>query len=203
MQPKDLHAELVAIRSLMERSSKFISLSGLAGVMSGVYALAGARFAFRILSTHAETGSQAEEVPVIISAMITVAMVVILLSFATSYWLTWRKARKRGEKIWNPVSRNLLVSSGIPFFTGGAFAFMLLINAQYHLIPATLLVFYGLALIAGSHYTFAELRWLGICQILLGLTAVYIPGAGLMLWTLGFGLLHIVYGIIMHFKYER
>ena len=203
MQEKDVYADLASIRTMMERSSKFISLSGLSGVLAGLYALIGARFAARITTNHYEIGSPPENVPVITKALIVVALAVVLLSGITAYWLSARKAKKKGENIWNPVSKRLLVASGIPFLTGGLFVAMLIMRGEYGLIASSFLIFYGLALVAGSQYTYQEVKWLGICEILLGLIALAIPGNGLLLWTIGFSLLHIVYGIFMHVKYER
>src|SRR5688500_16496776 len=131
MQEKDVYEELSSIRAMMERSSKFISLSGLAGIMAGVYALIGARFAFRIITNHAEIGSPQENVPVIIRALIVVALAVLVLATVTSFWLTMRKAKKRNENVWNPVSRRLLVATSIPFITGGLFILILLLREEY------------------------------------------------------------------------
>jgi len=202
MEEKDIYAELSSIRNLMERSSKFISLSGLAGVMAGFYAMAGAWFAARITLNHEDMGSPPDDVPVIKLAMIVVAFVILLLSMATSYFLTWRKAKKKNENVWNPVSKRLLVASGVPFLTGGIFVGALLLKEEYKMIPAAFLIFYGLALYAGSQFTYKEIRWLGIVEIVLGLCSMYF-GNGLIFWAFGFGILHIVYGIYMHFKYER
>ena len=66
-----------------------------------------------------------------------------------------------------------------------------------------MLIFYGLALINSSKYTFFEIRYLGIAEIVLGLIASVFVSSGLILWAAGFGLLHIIYGIIMYYKYER
>lgn len=206
MQEKDVYEELHSIRSLMERSSKFISLSGLAGIMAGIYALIGARFAIRIITNHAEIGSPPENVPVIIRALIVVGLGVFILATITSFWLTMRKAKKRNENVWNPVSRRLLEATSIPFITGGLCVLVLLLREEYTPIPAVCLIFYGLGLVAGSHFTFQEIKWLGLAEIVLGLLALLYHGKGLeglLLWTLGFGLMHILYGIIMHFKYER
>jgi len=203
MEEKDVYAELSSIRNLMERSSKFISLSGLAGILAGVYALAGAWFAARILSNHDDMGFPPEDVPVIVRAMVVVALAILVLSIVTSYWLSMRKAKKRNENVWNPVSKRLLVASGIPFITGGLFIAALLLKGEYTLIAASCLIFYGLALVAGSQYTYQEVKWLGLGEILLGLLAVFVPNQHLIFWTIGFSLLHILYGILMHFKYER
>ena len=40
--------DIAEMRSMMERSSKFLSLSGLAGIMAGIYALSGAYIAYKV-----------------------------------------------------------------------------------------------------------------------------------------------------------
>jgi len=202
MEGKDAYAELSSIRDLMERSSKFISLSGLTGIAAGLYALAGAWFAARVILNHTDNGSLPEEVPAMIRGLVIVALAVLVLSIVTSYWLTRRKAKRKNENVWNPVSRRLLVASGIPFLTGGLFIVVLLLRGEYVLIPGACLLFYGLALVAASQFTYHEVRWLGVVEILLGLSSSFF-GNGLIFWTIGFSFLHIVYGIYMHFKYER
>jgi len=100
------------------------------------------------------------------------------------------------------TSKALLQAVAGPLVTGGLFSLILIIKGQYGLIASILLLFYGLALLAGSSYTFKEVRWLGVLEILLGLTALLFPGYGLWFWVLGFGLLHIIYGLIVYKKYE-
>src|SRR5687768_11694130 len=204
MEPRDVYAELSSIRDLMERSSKFISLSGLSGILAGIYSLAGAGWTFYILKNHPGviTGEHIISEP-LIRQFSMIALTVLVLSLVTAYWLSMRKAKSRNENVWNPVSRRLLAASGIPFFTGGLFIIILLLRSEFSFVAPACLIFYGLALVAGSEYTFSEVKWLGICEILLGLAALIFPRHGLILWAIGFGLLHIVYGTIMHFKYER
>lgn len=205
MEKKDVFADLYAIRKLMERSSKFISLSGLSGILSGIYALAGARMAMRIIDnqTYVTDGEMQVNQSVVFWPLILMALVVLILSIVTSYWLTMRKAKIRRENAWNPVSRRMLAAIAVPMFTGGLFIGLLLLKGEYSSIASACLVFYGLALVAGSPYTYNEIRWLGLGEILLGLLALYWPMLGLLFWAVGFGLMHIVYGVFMYFKYER
>ncbi len=205
MEEKDVFADLYAIRKLMERSSKFISLSGLSGILSGIYALAGARMAMRIIDnqTYVTDGEMQVNQSVVFWPLILMALVVLILSIVTSYWLTMRKAKIRRENAWNPVSRRMLAAIAVPMFTGGLFIGLLLLKGEYSSIASACLVFYGLALVAGSPYTYNEIRWLGLGEILLGLLALYWPMLGLLFWAVGFGLMHIVYGVFMYFKYER
>lgn len=206
MQEKDIYNELNSIRNLMERSTRFISLSGLSGVMAGIYALIGAFIGYQLVygnsgdldySLHMLNETQ------ILWKLFFVAAAVLFFSLLTCIWLTIRQARKKGEHFWNPVSKRLFFSMLIPLLTGAFFMLILLYQGQYGIIAPASLIFYGLSLISGSQYTFTDVKWLGCCEIILGLLAAMFPGYGIIFWTIGFGLLHILYGSIMHFKYNQ
>lgn len=212
MKEENVYAELSAIRNLMERSAKFISLSGLSGVMAGIYALIGGWMAYRILYGDGsgvytrrpyENGGLYANDPLVWPQLLLIAIAVLVLSLTTGIWLSVRKARKRNEDFWNAGSKRLLVSLAIPLAAGGLFILILLLRGEYGIIAPACLLFYGLSLVSGSQYTFTDVKWLGFCEILLGLLAALIPGYGLIFWVIGFGLLHIVYGLVMHFKYDR
>ncbi len=204
MQEKDIYSELNSIRSLMERSTKFISLSGLSGIMAGIYAILGAALAYKIVYAEAMLKYQGSSLAIeTLWQLIFIAAAVLIFSVVTGIWLTIRQARKKGEKFWNPVSRRLLVNMAIPLVTGGLFALALILQGSYELVIAACLIFYGLALISGSHYTLSDVKWLGVFEIIIGLLAALFPAYGLLFCILGFGLLHILYGSIMHFKYKQ
>jgi len=206
MEDKIIHSELASIRSLMERSSKFLSLSGLSGVMAGIYALIGAFIGYKIV--YEKYGSLVisdsySDDALVYNQLNLIAGVILLLSVLTCLLLSIRQAKKKGENYWNPVSRRLISSMAIPLFTGGLFIIILILKTEYNLIASACLIFYGLSLISASQYTFLDVKWLGFCQIILGLLAAQIPESGLLFWVIGFGLLHIIYGTVMHFKYNR
>jgi hypothetical protein len=206
MQEKDIYSELSSIRNLMERSSKFISLSGLSGVMAGIYALIGSFIGYKLVyNQHGGLQYRSSYInqPEVLWQLALIALLVLVLSLITGILLTIRQARKKGEKFWNPVSKRLLVNMAIPLLTGGLFILILLIRGDYGIIASACLIFYGLALIAASHYTLSDVKWLGFCEIALGLVAALLPGYGIVFWTIGFGILHILYGSIMHFKYNQ
>ena len=205
MKEKDVYTELNSIRNLMERSSKFISLSGLAGVLAGVYALAGAGLGYWLIknTAGASQGQHYMNQPLVFWQLFIIALIVLVFSIVTACGLTIRNANLKKESVWNPVSRRLLTASGVPLVTGGLFIIIMLMRSEYDFIAASCLIFYGLALFSGGHYTFVDIMWLGLCQIFLGLFALMLPDYGLVLWAIGFGVLHIVYGSIMHFKYEK
>ncbi|RZJ80703.1 MAG: hypothetical protein EOO20_25765 [Chryseobacterium sp.] len=206
MEEKDAYAELSSIRQLMERSTKFISLSGLSGVLAGIYAVIGAYLGYRIVygnSTSLDYRDNYVTDPDVLTLLVIIALSVLVLSITTGIFLTIRQAKKKNENFWNPVSRRLVVSMSIPLVTGGILGLIFVLRQQYGIIAPSCLIFYGLALIAASQYTFNDVKWLGFGEIILGLLAAATPGYGLIFWVLGFGFLHILYGSIMHFKYNQ
>ena len=206
MQEKDIYSELSSIRNLMERSTKFISLSGMSGIMAGIYALIGAFVGYKMVYTE-NSGLLYRDVylsnPTIWWPLLLVAGVVLTLSVITGIWLTIKQARKKGETFWNPVSKRLLLNMAIPLVTGGLFILIIIFKGYYHIIASSCLLFYGLALVSASQFTFTDVKWLGFCEITLGLLAALYPGYGIVFWAIGFGVLHILYGAIMHFKYNQ
>lgn len=214
MKNKDIYDDISSIKNIMERSTRFISLSGLSGVMAGIYALIGAGIAYSLIPAHLERRlfDRSSDQPVIGAYqsresltiyLFAIAVIVLLLAVGTGILLTIRKAKSKGQTVWNPSSRALLKNGLLPLLTGGCFVLILLAKHHYGVIAPGCLVFYGLALAAASQYTFGDVRWLGIMEIILGLIALLFPGYGLLFWALGFGVLHILYGTIMYYKYDR
>jgi hypothetical protein len=202
---------LTEIRGLMERSSKFLSLSGLSGVSAGVIALAGAAVVHLRLQTDWFSLINYQRLELYDNAthqqiqqfLLLVGITVLALALISGTYFTVRKARRQGLSIWNTASRRLAWALAVPLITGGLFCLALF---HYQLIwlafPATL-IFYGLALLNGSKYTIRDVESLGYCEVALGLVALFWPGNNLLAWTLGFGVLHIAYGLTMYYKYER
>lgn len=207
MEEKDIHSELSSIRNLMERSTKFISLSGLSGILAGIYALVGAYFGNQIISSsNVYDTSEFKTLYIdseIVQQLFMIAAAVLVVSLATGLWLTIRQAHKKGETPWNPVSRRLIFNMAIPLITGGLFILIMMYNGQFGMTVPISLMFYGLALISGSQFTLSDIKWLGLCEIILGLLSAFFQGYGILFWALGFGVLHIFYGSLMHFKYKQ
>jgi hypothetical protein len=203
--PPTLRDDLSAIRQIMERSVKFLSLTGLSGVLAGLYALAGTAVAYFLLyhpGTPAGDGAIPSDPVTIRNYLVTNALVVLILALITAYLMSLRKARKMNVRLWSPSSKNLLFNMGIPLVTGGLLILIFLLNNEFLLIAPSCLIFYGLALVNASAFTVREIRFLGFLQILLGLTCALYPAYGLWLWAAGFGLLHIIYGLVMHYRYD-
>lgn len=202
---------LTEIRSLMERSAKFLSLSGLSGVSAGLIALAGAAVVYGRLRTDWFSALNYNRLDLydlsdhqhITRFLVTVALVVLVAALLAGTYFTVRKARRQNQPVWNATSRRLVWAMTVPLATGGVFCIaMLYYNLIWLAFPATL-IFYGLALLNGSKYTLRDVESLGYCEIGLGLLSLFWPGYNLLTWALGFGLLHIVYGLAMYYKYER
>jgi len=197
--------DLTEIRSMMERSSRFISLSGLSGVFAGMFALVGAYIAYnRILADNeGEYLNLLENTPLLRFIVID-GIVVLTFSLIFAFYFTARQAKRKGLKLWDNTSRRLLVNMGVPLIAGGFFCLILLQQAP-HLIDSATLVFYGLALINASKYTYDDVKYLGYIEVVLGLACGLLNEwrIGLLFWSLGFGVLHIAYGIVMYKKYER
>jgi hypothetical protein len=201
---------LTEIRSIMERSSRFISLSGLSGVAAGIWALLGAVAAFWYLGATPFEGTipydRISDHPTRldpISFFFLDAALVLILALATGIYFTTRKARRKGLPVWDRLTRRLLVNLFIPLAAGGIFCLALIKHGEADLIASATLIFYGLALLNASKYTLNDIRYLGLMEVGLGLISAFFTGYGLEFWTIGFGILHILYGTAMYFKYER
>ena len=199
--------DLSDIRQMMERSTRFVSLTGWSGIMAGIYALVGAFVAYRMFYSGDEGKfmTQMSEKPEtgVILQLFLLAVIVLALAIGTAMWMSARRAKRRQESIWNPAARRLVVHLSIPLVTGGLFILILVLKGMMGLIAPASLVFYGLALINASKFTFEDVKFLGMAQIVLGLLGTWMTGAGLILWAIGFGIMHIVYGIHMQWRYER
>jgi hypothetical protein len=192
--------DIAQIRNMMERSSKFLSLSGWAGIMAGIYALAGVYLAISLLdfwpdSFYYHTPFDNE--------VALLACAVLLISLVTAVYFSYKKASKLKEKIWNTTTKRLLFHLSIPLVSGGFVVLVLMLNDLHGLLIPFSLIFYGLALYSGSKFTMKEVRILGLCQLALGLLAILFISQSIFFWAVGFGLVHIIYGIYMHIRYEQ
>ena len=205
MESKDYLKDISEIKSMMNKSSRFISLSGLSGILAGIYALIGAFIAHNIIQNFKIEANPLKRFFVIYDAIDTlffIAISVVLLSIVTGIFLTVRKAKKNNARIWDVSSKRLIINFLIPIITGGLFCLVLIDQELYGLIAPATLIFYGLGCINASKYTLGDIRYLGIINVVLGLIATQFVGYGLYFWAFGFGVMHIVYGSLMHFKYD-
>ncbi|TCC99843.1 hypothetical protein [Pedobacter psychroterrae] len=204
-QDEQLNA-LNDIRKMMDRSSRFISLSGLSGVFAGITALVGAYFANQEIVNYVNRDLETAYFDAGIEFnLIKIGLLVLIIALVGGALFTYRQSKKKNLPIWDKTAKNLLINLAIPLATGGLFiAALLYVHSNaYGLIAPSCLLFYGLALVNASKYTYTDIRFLGFCEIILGLIAMFNIGYGLYFWAVGFGILHIIYGTLMYFKYER
>ena len=196
------------IRSMMERSSKFISLSGLTGVFAGIFALAGAAAAYfysaksfgpDFIIDHQLAGLKAD----VLTFYCVDALLVLMLSVGFGIWLSTRKSRKTGQSVLDKTAVRMLVNLGVPLLTGGIFCVALIWHGIIGLVAPAMLIFYGLSLINASKYTIGDTRYLGYLEVVLGLSCCFFIGYGLLFWAVGFGFFHIAYGLFMYYNLEK
>ena len=199
---------LTDIRSMMERSSKFISLNGLTGVFAGIFALVGAAVAYfysakifgpDFIFDNLKAGQKTD----ILTFYSIDALLVLTLSVGFGIWLSKRKSRKTGQSVLDKTAVRMLENLAIPLLTGGIFCIALLWHGIIGLIAPAMLIFYGLSLINASKYTIGDTRYLGYMEVVLGLTCCFFIGYGLLFWAVGFGVFHIAYGIFMYYSIEK
>lgn len=235
MESKKYIEDLSEIRSLMNKSSRFMSLSGLSGILAGIYALIGFFFAYRLLAFQVLPGNiisdtdlpgidverigaysdSSSGLEALLSAfsrgyltgitlnLLVIGIITLIFAILTGALLTWRKAKRINEKIWNSVTKRLVFNFVIPLITGGIFCIVLIQYGIIGLVAPSTLIFYGLALINASKYTLGDIKYLGFANVFIGLVATQCIGYGLFFWALGFGIFHIIYGTMMYFKYDR
>lgn len=200
MTQQDYLKDLTEIKHLMNKSSRFISLSGLSGIMAGIYALIGAAYAYWLVTTSVKGYLILDGR--IFNIVLLDLFLIAFCTVVTAVFLTVRKAKKNGESVFDKTGLRAMLNFLIPLVTGGIYILIILNQQKYGQTGALMLIFYGLALINASKYTLGYIKYLGYTEIGLGLICAFLPGYGFWLWVLGFGVMHIVYGIIMHFKYD-
>jgi hypothetical protein len=201
------------IKRIMERSSRFISLSGWSGISAGICALIGAWLAHTRLSSFVvsgarelgeyERGGNTGGTGDLFFDLLLIAIVTFVAAFISAFFFTYVRSRRNGVPLWDRTVQRLAWNTIMPMVVGGIVILRALQLGYYELVAPGCLIFYGLALVNASKYTLGEVRYLGYGQIILGILNLWIINEGLYFWAAGFGVLHIIYGAMMWWKYER
>ncbi len=195
--------DIVEIKQMMQKSSRFISLSGLSGIMAGVYALARPYLAYSRLYVANEDYSYKVLAEDLVWRLVFIAAGVLILAISTGILITTRKAKAQNLSIWDYQAKRLVLNLLIPLATGGILCLILVYKGIIGIVAPLTLIFYGLALVNASKYSLHDIRTLGVIEIILGLMASFWIGYGLLFWAIGFGFFHIIYGTYMYLKYEK
>jgi hypothetical protein len=191
----DYSDDIKTIKKIMEESSRFLSLSGLSGLLAGILAVLGGIIANSGIKKIGDMSS-------LKLLLFADAFLVLILALAGGFYFSFRNARRKGQQIWSPVSKRLLLNLFIPLIAGGFFVMILYMGNQWSLIVPAMLIFYGLSLINAGKFTYNEVFYLGLAELLTGFLASFFQGFPLLFWILGFGFLHIAYGLIVYRKYK-
>lgn len=206
MNQQDQLNQLREIKNLMELSTRFLSLSGLSGIAAGVFALAGGWFAQFYLNTYFVNQAQQfgfqHAYDTATTVLVAAALVVLLLAIGSGLFFSSKNSKKKNLPFWNNAAKRMLINLSIPLTTGALIAFYAIYAQAPQFIAAITLVFYGLALVNASHNTISDVKFLGIAEIIIGLLALWFPNYGIVLWMIGFGGFHIIYGIFMYRIYD-
>lgn len=210
MTDKNPIEDLKEIRKMMETSSKFLSLSGLSGIFAGATALLGAWLAYNeidrfqdLLPYYYLQGRFAEGEQELAFRLFAIAIGILVVALTGGVFFTWLKAKKQKKQLWTPLSLRLILSLIVPLFFGGLFTLGLYYHGLFEFIAPATLIFYGMALLNGSKYVHVDIKYLALCEMALGVITIFKLHYGFTAWIIGFGVLHILYGTIMYFKYDR
>ena len=191
-EPAPIHEHAISnlryIREAMERASAFTSIPGWGGVVVGATAVAAA-----IIGHRAGTWRQwlwtwlIEAIVAAIIASITMA----------------RKARRANVSFTGPAARRFFVSYLAPIVAGAVLTWLLARTGAFKAIPATWLLLYGASFVSSGAYSIRVVPVMGVCFMLLGLLASLLLSftAANVLLGIGFGGLHIVFGLIIARSY--
>jgi hypothetical protein len=196
-EKRDYQRDLAEIRSLMEQSSRTASLTGLGGIIAGIIALSGAYTAYAVM--HFNPTEIRYAYPYAIHHVLMLGTVVLLLSLLAAGIMALRKTTAADRA----ANRQLIRAMAPPLLSGGILLLICLHHGLSGLLLPLSLIFYGIALFAGSKHAYRDLSTLGLTLAGLGLLAAYHIPASLLLWSVGFGWLHILFGIFIHVKHER
>lgn len=201
--------DIRVIRKLMEESSRFLSLSGLSGIIAGIAGLAGAWVAHLVIRGNTPypdwylkplAGGEAGAGTVL--ELFSAMAVVLAVAFTAAVVLSSRKAKKSGLHAWTPVTKRMLMSLLLPLAAGGLFILFTVNTVPASVTAASSLIFYGVAMMSAGKFTFGEIHWLGVLEVVTGLACLLMPQYTILIWAVGFGVIHIAYGLFMHLRYR-
>lgn len=202
--------DLKHMRNMMDRSTKFLSLSGLSGIFIGILALISIVYTYHYWD-HTKYSDQffiyfmnddGSLNTAFLHYFYKLAALLLVSTFIIGFVFTRRRIKMTQQSLNSSPAKRMLTALFIPLISGGVFSLLMVMHRYFDIIPGSMLIFYGLALVNASKYSYTELKFLGLIEILTGLAALYLSIYGLLFWAFGFGVMHIIYGTIMFARYE-
>jgi len=191
------------IKSMMERSSKFTNISGWTWIWVGFVGLISASIAYFIILEE-----EFRLYTLLPNAQRDINLVILLISTlivacAGGFYFMINKTNKDGAKFINPTTKRILARFILVLLIGATICAALYMHLSFVYIAPTTLLFYGLALLNVEKDTILEIKYLAYSEIILGLLAFFLIYKGLLFWTIGFGLIHLIFGVWMVLKYDN
>ena len=175
------------IRETMERASSFTAVSGWGQFATGITALGAAFIASRQSSTR---------------AWLTVWAVEALLSLLIAGWSMRRKARQTATPLLSQPGRKLVINFSPPIFVGALLTVALYRAGFASLLPGVWLLLYGVGVVTGGAFSVSAVPMMGLCFMGLGAVALFSPTWwNNALMAIGFGGLHVIFGLYIARKY--
>ncbi|MBA2459180.1 MAG: hypothetical protein H0V43_09545 [Gemmatimonadales bacterium] len=185
-----LHARamdnLSFIRQTMERATAFTAVPGWGGVGMGAIA-----FAATVLAWDASPDD-----------WLATWLGASVAALGIGGWAMVRKARHGGTPVLSHSGRRFVLSYVPPILVGGLLTIVLVRAGLHSSLPGTWLLLYGTGVVTGGAFSVRVVPLMGICFMLLGTAALFGPAAwGNVFMAGGFGLLHVVFGLIIARRY--
>jgi len=198
-------AAIQEMRKMMDQATRFKSISGISGMLAGILAIVCVAIVSYLSNTNpVQAGALETILDSANDGMVLIAFgILFMLAVGIGIMLALRNARARGMSAWENAAKRLMFHLAIPVVVGGVFSILLYRIGYPLLVAPVTLLFYGMGLLQGSKFTLDAVRTVGLIQLALGLLATAFLTYGLLIWTLGFGLVHILFGFIIYVKYER
>ena len=174
---------------MMERSSRFISLSGLSGVVAGLTAIIGVVYVYFVFQREGINyldGDRNILGPALVKELVLIGIAILVVAVLSGYIFTAHKKQKKRFEDLGCTTKRLLITFVVPLLAGGVFCLALLLSSSFVFIAPATLIFYGLALVAAERYTLTDVKYLGYLEIILGLISLFFLGWGLLFWAIGF-----------------
>lgn len=202
MNNKNYLEDISQIKNLMAESSKFLVFTtGLSGFFSGLFAILGMIYIYVLADGDV---NDIEQLTVNYRSTVAVVLIIILaLSTLVTVIFTRRNAKSQGQNPWNPIAKKMVFNFYTVGVLGAVYLLILFFQEKYDTIVELMLVFYGMALLNGSKYTFDQVKLLAYIQIALGLACSFFDSYDFWFWVAGFGLVNLIYGGIMYFGYGK
>ncbi len=175
------------IRETMERSTSFTAVPGYGGMLMGVTAVAAAFIASQ---------------QIYLRNWLFVWLAEAFLAFAIGLLAMWQKSKIADQSLFSTPAKKFAFGFTPSLIAGVAITLGLWRYEQYEIMAPVWMLCYGASVVTGGAFSVRIVPRLGWLFIALGAAAFALPAAyGNYLMAASFGLLHIVFGVIIARRY--